>query len=104
MLPVCRSNARCVNKTKPCQSQAVQAVEAMDAGKHVMIEKPMALSHQDADDIEAARVRNGVVAFIGYMRRYATAFLRVKELVKEAKEINYGAHDLQMAVIQAPWN
>ena len=42
----------------------------------------MALSTQGADDIIAAAKKAQRVVFIGYMRRYALAFLRVKELVK----------------------
>lgn len=45
----------------------------------------MAICHQDADAIEAARTRNNVVIFIGYMRRYAEAFLRAKEEIKRMK-------------------
>ncbi|OXG73217.1 hypothetical protein C348_06179 [Cryptococcus neoformans Gb118] len=68
---------------------AVNSIECMNAGKHVMIEKPMALSHRDANAIEEARIKNGVVCFIAYMRRYATAFLRVKDMVKKSNSIRY---------------
>lgn len=32
--------------------------------------------------IEDVRLESGCVVFVGYMRRYATAFERVKELIK----------------------
>ncbi|ADV23793.1 Hypothetical Protein CGB_H0030C [Cryptococcus gattii WM276] len=62
------------------------------AGKHVFIEKPMAQTLREADEIEAARLASGKLVFVGYMRRYATAFLRVKKIVQELDpaEINYG--------------
>jgi hypothetical protein len=52
----------------------------------------MAQTLREADEIEAARVASGKVVFVGYMRRYATAFLRVKTIIKELdpSEINYG--------------
>lgn len=58
----------------------------------MFIEKPMAQTVREADDIEAARVTSGRTVFVGYMRRFATAFLRVKEMVKEIDpaDINYG--------------
>ncbi|XAO24836.1 hypothetical protein I312_103647 [Cryptococcus bacillisporus CA1280] len=61
------------------------------AGKHVFIEKPMAQTLREADEIEAARLASGKLVFVGYMRRYATAFLRVKKVVQELDpaEINY---------------
>lgn len=45
----------------------------------------MAQTLKEADDIEEARVRNGVVVFVGYMRRYATALERLKEVIKGKK-------------------
>ncbi len=70
------------------QYHASQAVECANAGKHVFIEKPMAQTLAEADAIEEARKRNGVVMFVGYMRRYATALGRVKEAM-EGDELKY---------------
>jgi hypothetical protein len=52
----------------------------------------MALSPTGAQVIETARKESGKIVFVGYMRRYAQAFLRVKEMVKELKtgDIKYG--------------
>jgi predicted dehydrogenase len=52
----------------------------------------MAQTTREADEIEAARVASGKVVFVGFMRRFATAFLRVKDMVKaiHPAEINYG--------------
>ena len=65
-----------------------------------MIEKPMCLSESEADKIEAARKESGKVVFIGTMRRYAEAFLRVKELVQELpkSEIQYSEGDSTLQV------
>jgi predicted dehydrogenase len=68
--------------------QAINAIQCLEAGKHVFIEKPMALSHGDVAAIEATRIESGKVCFVGYMRRYATAFLRVKEAIK-GMEVKY---------------
>ncbi|GFZ46472.1 hypothetical protein JCM24511_04719 [Saitozyma sp. JCM 24511] len=67
------------------------AVQSLKAGKHVFIEKPMAITLGGADEIEAARQESGKLVFVGYMRRYAEAFLRVKEMVKDLPKgsINY---------------
>jgi predicted dehydrogenase len=52
----------------------------------------MAQTLQEADDIESARLASGKVVFVGHMRRYATAFLRVKKIVHDLGpgDINYG--------------
>jgi len=64
------------------QYHAEHIILAANAGKHVMIEKPMAQTLAEADAIEEARVKNGVVVFVGYMRRYATALEMLKEAIK----------------------
>ena len=57
-----------------------------------MIEKPMCMTLKEADQLEAARQKSGKIVFVGYMRRYATAFLRVKDIVQAIprEQIRYG--------------
>ena len=64
-------------------------VLALDAGMDVMVEKPMCLSPREADDIIAARDRSGRTVMVGYMRRFAPAFLEAKERVAGLGTINY---------------
>lgn len=70
---------------------AIHAVTCLKAGKHVFIEKPMAMTLAGAADIEEARVASNKIVFVGYMRRYAPAFLRLKEQLNQvaAGDINY---------------
>lgn len=50
-------------------------IAALEAGKHVMIEKPLTLSLQSVDRILAAEAKAaGPIVFVGYMRRYANTF------------------------------
>lgn len=65
---------------------------ALQAGKHVFVEKPMALTEAGADEIAAAAKKAGRIVFVGFMRRYAEAFLRVKGMIKSVKkgDISYG--------------
>jgi predicted dehydrogenase len=52
---------------------------ALELGKPVLCEKPIALSLKDADDIlETLRTTGGKLR-IGYSRRYKECFLRAKE-------------------------
>ncbi|WRT63707.1 uncharacterized protein IL334_000630 [Kwoniella shivajii] len=70
------------------QFHAEHIIQCADAGKHIMIEKPMAQTLAEYDAVEEARVRNKVVIFVGYMRRYATALQRLKEEIR-GKQIKY---------------
>ncbi|KAI5478014.1 hypothetical protein MNV49_005706 [Pseudohyphozyma bogoriensis] len=68
---------------------ATYAVEAANNKKAVFIEKPMALSHAEAELILDAQQRNNVTIFVGYMRRYAPAFQVAKDIVSSLKSIDY---------------
>ncbi len=53
----------------PSGLHAVQAVQALEAGKHVLIEKPIALNLPDSDAISAAaRSRNLLVGVVSQLR------------------------------------
>lgn len=64
-------------------------IEALGAGLDVLVEKPMCLSPREADDIIAARDRSGGIVMVGYMRRYAPAFLEAKERLAGLGTVNY---------------
>jgi predicted dehydrogenase len=52
------------------------AVRALDAGVHVMCEKPLSLTLAGCDAIAAARDRSGRVAQVAYMKRHDPAYRR----------------------------
>jgi 2-hydroxy-4-carboxymuconate semialdehyde hemiacetal dehydrogenase len=54
----------------PTQLHAKQAIQCMRAGKHVMIEIPMADSVADAEAIVKVQQETGVVAMAGHTRRF----------------------------------
>jgi 2-hydroxy-4-carboxymuconate semialdehyde hemiacetal dehydrogenase len=54
----------------PTQMHARQAIQCMRAGKHVMIEIPMADTVADAEDIVKVQRETGVVAMAGHTRRF----------------------------------
>jgi predicted dehydrogenase len=74
-----------------CQSdpKTVVAVAALDAGKHLFIEKPMCFSLQEADRIIAARQRSGKVGQVGYMKVYDPAYEYAKSHVDGMNNIRF---------------
>ena len=65
------------------------AIAALQHQKHVLIEKPMCLTRQEAEAIIKARDEAGVQVMVGYMRRYAPAFVQAVEHVRRLEKINY---------------
>jgi len=54
----------------PTQMHARQAIQCMRAGKHVMIEIPMADTVADAEEIVRVQQQTGLVAMAGHTRRF----------------------------------
>ncbi len=52
-------------------SHASLVLAALEAGKHVFVEKPLALSEEDVDRIEAAVERSDRLLMVGFNRRFA---------------------------------
>jgi predicted dehydrogenase len=57
------------------------ALQAIAAGKHVLCEKPMALTVADIDAIAAAARTRNVVVMEGFMYRFHPQHARVRELI-----------------------
>ena len=57
------------------------ALRAIGQGKHVLIEKPMALTVEDIDAIEQAAKNAGVTVMEGFMYRFHPQHARVRELI-----------------------
>ena len=73
------------------------AIAALEAGLHVMCEKPLALTVAGCNQIAAARDRSGRVLQVAYMKRYDPAFRRALELlpsrIEEVKFISVEVND-----------
>lgn len=67
------------------EEHAEWALKAINHGKHVLIEKPMALTVADIDAIEAAAKANNVTVMEGFMYRFHSQHDFVKELIDSGK-------------------
>jgi len=56
--------------TTPTQLHAAQAIQCMKAGKHVMVEIPMADNLKDSERIVEVQKETGLVAMAGHTRRF----------------------------------
>ncbi|MCK9222085.1 MAG: Gfo/Idh/MocA family oxidoreductase [Limnochordia bacterium] len=61
------------------------AIDAANAGKHILTEKPMALSVADADAMIEAAEKNGVTLGVIFQNRYNDASVAVKEAIDSNK-------------------
>jgi myo-inositol 2-dehydrogenase/D-chiro-inositol 1-dehydrogenase len=85
---VCESAEECIGKSDavyictPPSSHLHYTRAAADAGKHIMIEKPIAIALDDAAEIVDTVERAGVVCMVGFNMRFRKSYMRLKELVE----------------------
>jgi predicted dehydrogenase len=74
-----------VSVTTPNQFHAEMAIAALDAGKHVWCEKPMAPKFDDAERMAKAARRSGRIAILGYNYIQNPAIRYIRKLLEENK-------------------
>jgi predicted dehydrogenase len=67
------------------------AVAAAQSGRHVFIEKPIALSEAEGQRIIAAGKKAGVRLMVGYMKRYDPAVERMAEELRGFKPLRFAS-------------
>ena len=70
-----------VSLVTPHSLHVPQIIQAAAAGKHVLAEKPFALTKADAERAVAACARTGVVLAVGHDNRFYPAIAEIKRLV-----------------------
>jgi len=80
--------------TSPTQIHAQQGIAVMRAGKHVMIEIPMADSLEDAEAICAVQKETGQVAMAGHTRRFNPSHQWIHQRIVNG-ELNIQQMDVQ---------
>src|SRR5688572_10913920 len=87
------------------------AIAALDAGLHVLCEKPLALTLGGCDGIASARDRSGCVLQVAYMKRHDPAYRRALELLPDrledvkliSVEVNDPDHEPFVAHLPMTW-
>jgi len=65
-----RGDVDAVILATPTQMHAEQSIQCLEAGKHVMVEIPMADNYEDAKRLVETQQRTGLVAMAGHTRRF----------------------------------
>lgn len=75
----------------PAVKHYEMAKQAMEAGKHVYVEKPLSLQVKDAEDLCQIADSNGCVLMVGHLLEYHPGIQKLKQLIDngELGEIYY---------------
>lgn len=70
----------------PFHVQGYIARDMLKAGKHVFVEKPMAVTSEQGEEIINASKGTGAKIMVGYMKRYDTGYELAKEYIERFRE------------------
>jgi predicted dehydrogenase len=91
------ADAELVVVATPSHQHAPMSCAALRAGKHVLVEKPMALTAAEADEMLACARSSGRILTVYQIRRLDPDFLKIREIVEKGllgplHEIRTGAY------------
>lgn len=78
----------------PTQMHAAQAIQCMDAGKHVQVEIPLADNWEDAQAVDKKQKETGLVCMVGHTRRFNPSHQWIHKKI-QAGELNIQQMDVQ---------
>lgn len=78
----------------PTQMHAAQAIQCMDAGKHVQVEIPLCDTLADGEAVFAKQQETGLVAMVGHTRRFNPSHQFIHNKIT-AGELNIQQMDVQ---------
>ncbi|HEX6738053.1 MAG TPA: Gfo/Idh/MocA family oxidoreductase, partial [Vicinamibacteria bacterium] len=92
-----------VDVCTPHHLHAAQALAAVRAGKHLILEKPIALRYEDAVELRAAIRQAGVRACVCFECRFSAHFTLVRGVLDQGLlgEVHYGEVDYFHGI--GPW-
>ena len=91
----------------PAETHYTLAMEALLAGKHVFVEKPLVLHEDEGEKLIAAASERKRVLMVGHLLQYHPVFTRLKELTRKGElgRINYiYSHRLNLGKIRREEN
>ncbi|HEX2505582.1 MAG TPA: Gfo/Idh/MocA family oxidoreductase [Gaiellaceae bacterium] len=93
----------------PVSTHAALASAALEAGKHVFVEKPLAASSSEAQDLMREAEEAGLVLMPGHTFLYSPPVTRIRELIDEGvlgdiyfistSRVNLGLHQPDVSVV-----
>lgn len=85
------------------QDQTSLAMECIKAGKNVYVDKPLGWTAREAAEIADVAEKAGVVLMVGFMKRYAPIYMKLKELIDGGSMGRTRSFQMKFAVDSTPF-
>jgi phthalate 4,5-cis-dihydrodiol dehydrogenase len=83
---LCRDPAvEAVYVASPHRFHAAQAIEAMEQGKHVLVEKPLALTLEECDAVVEAAARTGMQLIVGHTHAFDPNIREMRRIIQSGE-------------------
>lgn len=83
---LCRdTSVEAVYIASPHRFHAAQAIEAMEQGKHVLVEKPLALTLEECDAVVKAAARTGMQLIVGHTHAFDPSIREMRRIVQSGE-------------------
>lgn len=102
-----RKNIKGVVIATPAETHFTLAREALLAGKHVYVEKPLVLREEEGEELISLAENKNLILMVGHLLQYHPVFVRLKDLAAsgELGRINYiYSHRLNLGKIRREEN
>jgi predicted dehydrogenase len=75
----------------PAETHSPLAIRAMESGKDVFVEKPLALTHRQGLTMAATAAKTGRILMVGHLLEYHPAVLKLREMISAGAlgHVNY---------------
>ena len=80
-----RPSIEAIYIASPHRFHAVQAIEAMEHGKHVLVEKPLALTLEECDAVVAAAERTGAQLIVGHTHAFDPNVREMRRIIQSGE-------------------
>jgi predicted dehydrogenase len=97
-------NVDLVDLCVPNDEHARLALAALNAGKHVLVEKPIALSTADADAMVAAAASSGKLLMVGHVLKFFPEFKYAAEVVQSGRYGRLRAAHFTRVISRPDWS
>lgn len=77
-----KSDIKCVYVSSVNSDHYEQVIKAANAGKHILCEKPLAITSEQAEEMVNACKENNVLLAVNYVHRFHPHIVKAKELIR----------------------
>ncbi|MFC1551242.1 Gfo/Idh/MocA family protein [Candidatus Latescibacterota bacterium] len=102
-----REDIKCVVIATPAETHYSMVKEALEAGKHVFVEKPFVMREDEGQKLIDIAVPKGLTIMVGHVMQYHPAFIKLKQMVAagELGDLQYiYSHRLNLGKIRREEN